>query len=309
MEGRYEITVSDLNPSVDTTWADMNTALTDWTCETSLVSSYFESMANHQGVKKHYQKTETKNQAVSYFANPKIQSTFFRDMNIHRALTLTLNAKCTNSKMKNNQMTSIEIVEYQWHCSFSKLPKKIGHYLKSDCEVPQSKSSSFKIDPFLNMRLQEKKLIAKVKLKEIKEVFTHDLCQGKNLKHRKIIKFSQGLQGSFAEDDFTLTVFIEGYKKPVQIRSQSGIYNDEIALCRQDDRIKVYVSAKEEDPIWDDHYQVLKGSSASVFLSTVYKNEQTAKINFIRDNSWDRTFTDYKQQVKLEILSAPIFNP
>jgi hypothetical protein len=197
---------------------------------------------------------------------------------------------------------STDTIDISWSCQFKKLPGQIGKKVTSDCT--QSGSSGEGYHYRLADEMKQLKFKADLQLLERTESYTVDLCKGRDLKSRKIITLSQGLQGLPAENEFLVTIEIPGLNRPIKIKSANGILDQEIAICRDGD-IRVTLNAVEKDVIWDDIYSC-EGKSNEVVLNAKEKSKRIAKINFKRDNLWDKIMLDGVQQVKLEIREAPV---
>lgn len=277
--------------------------LKGWTCTSGTHVGYQEELTNHKGVRRMYNRS----------VKGSFGSTEFRkDMRITSAVTTTISENCTRTvKEKVHSHDGImvdqdktETMTYNWDCTFTKFPQKANQTISTTCDAAKSGTGAFTIDQQLTAMMREKKIRADITMKKRYESYTVDLCKGKNLKDRKIIKLTQGLDSLIFENDFVISLEIDGVSAPIKLKNNNGVLNDEIAICRPGS-VQIKVTAVEEDPIYDDIYSCAKGSN-TVILNSKSWGENSATIAFKRDNFWDKLFLDKVQEIKLEIRESPI---
>jgi len=316
-EGVIEIRVKAENG-----WGEIATYLAGWTCSAASTVNYQEKLADHTGEYKFVDRISKNQYLFSFLNRPEVKMNFRKDMSVTSKVIAQISESCTrtvveekerlvcatgniNCHMEKYEENKTETMYLDWNCSFKTFPKNEREVVKTTCTADPFSVNSALYKEVLAAAFAKKKISASMTLKKRYESFAVDLCKGKNLEKRKVIKLTQGIDGLWLENDFVVMVKIAGMKKTIQLKKDNGVFNDEIAICRDED-IKLTVSAIEEDLIWDDIYSCSDGSCDTVTLSTKDSKKASAKIKFIRNNKWDKLFLDKKQEIKLEIREAPI---
>ncbi len=297
----------------------ISNAFAGWECSSSSRISYQEKLPDHRGGLEYVNRDSAVINGRSVFENPSVKMEFKKDMNESSRIVAKITESCSKTVYNyNTDLSEVKTKSMTWACTFNEFPNQIGSITRSSCaaETRSQRSSDYNVtpDPFeilineleRNMDASRNSTFrAELKLVAKEEEFVANLCQGSDLSKRKIIKITQGLDSFSGEDDFVISINIRGLPQPIKLYRKSGILNEEIAICT-DENINISVSALEQDIIWDDIYNCLDGDSSSVNLSLRTPGANTQYLRFNRPGLWSQFFLDKEQQMKLEIRASPV---
>jgi hypothetical protein len=296
-EGVFDVRITEQDNG-----GDASMLIKGWTCISDSSVGYQEELVNHKGVRGMHNR-----RVKGSFASTE----FRKDMRVTSAVTSRISENCTRTvkHWQNDpegrlvQVDVQEVMTFNWDCTFTKFPQKAGHTVSTTCQAAKSGTGALDVDRYVTAAMRQKKIHADITLKKRYESYAVDLCKGKNLKNRKVIKLTQGLDSLMFENDFVIKLEIAGVNTPVTLRNDDGVLNDEIIIC-QSGPIQIKVSAVEEDPIYDDIYSCAKGSSIISLNAKSWDNSAT--VAFKRDNFWDKLFLDKTQEIRFEIRESPV---
>lgn len=316
--------VMTVSVSATSDWARKASFMANWSCSSTTELTYQENLANHKGEYKYIDRQSKSTYGWSFFSKPNISMEFRKDMSVDSDVIAKLIERCsreiesysweevcdkdsngnkTNCRRERVKQIDTERAEFSWKCNFSDFPQKEGEVMKIGCE-PEVSTLSASLSAHMFSIFSERPIQGEMRLNKRYESFTKDLCEGKGLAYRKVIKLTQGLDGLWLENDFRVYVYIEHVSGNITLKNESGVLNDEIAICRVNPNIKIRLEAKELDPVWDDIYKPVKGTSDTLILNS--QTNPVGTLSFIRNSKWDKMLLDKKQEIKLQIREAPI---
>ncbi|MBT8495771.1 MAG: hypothetical protein KJO07_22180 [Deltaproteobacteria bacterium] len=261
----YEATLSVSSEPTNT----ILTAMTGWVCSTTASMQYSEVQLDHQGRPKRL--SHEQDSSFGWYDVADVKMPFTRNLdNRDPELDVSVTHTCSRTKLEacptesdpNAQCPKTESFVIGWDCE-QPLPGRQGEILTRQCERRSSFwpfIDGFSWAPFF----RDLEIESSVELINNRSSFDYDNCTASNGKPF-YLRLSQGVGGNWGEDDFVLTVEIDG-KPEVVTPSKSGLYSLAIAYCPPDDRdtITVNLSAVEDDLFWDDEYTADPGSTDMV---------------------------------------------
>lgn len=292
-------------------WAEAVTFLAGYSCSSSSSLTFSEVLLNYAGKPKRQAQTKDWSYNWSTFLQPESRMTMSIVQNGYAQspqLTVNLNETCTksyscdktteecddngrNCRSVTRSETCTDTKFLQWSCDFTSFPEQVGSSQQLRCQ-PQGWATW--LHPLAH-HARQKEVLARVKLHQVNEKLTYDLCPGQTETYTLV--FEQGLSGYWAENDFVLIVGIDGHEYP--IKSKSGSFAHDIRVCGNRRGLDLKLRAIEEDYFWDDNYTPVH-QLTNVTLVHGFETEETLK----RRALWSGVFIARDSRIRIRVING-----
>lgn len=259
-QGTLETSSSDIN--------DLFFLANGWICTTMGSLRYSEVQLDHRGNAKRL--VQDGSSALGLFGDSTTTLRMTRNLNrssprlkmsVHHGCSKTTYVPCPTKEDPKKLCPETESFSILWNCAMSDLPAGPNDVVTQKCE---SSTGLLGLPLILGVSweafLANVEVHASIKYVSDRFLFDYNDCTADS-GEPFYLHISQGVGGHVGENDFVLTVSIDG--KPItQFPSRSGLYTLALAYCPPDDRetIEVNLTAIEDDVLWDDHYLPREGS-------------------------------------------------
>lgn len=300
-----------------------------WDCSTYAKTSYSEVMLDHRGDYKRVEQSAKADYKYStlWQGQPAYQSTVQRSFNNEAPqLLVSVQERCSKSKTVieletktrqvytgqdangNSQYRTETYTEpvskiktvyanQYWNCRFHQMPEHVGDSLDMACESERSfpwmsgDTMHFTTDTLLLNFINDKDISVNLNLYSENENFIKLNTESSVNSEQFVFKVYQGLRGSFGEDDFKITISVDGASKTIS--SSHGLINEDFVYFAPEGTSKINVNAKaiEEDLIFDDEYETFTSAS-------LYKGTTTERTILLSRGS-------YHSNLKVKMIKSP----
>lgn len=204
-----------------------------------------------------------------------------------------------NCKQVSESVHTTDSLTVEWDCPPMNESNEVKCNLNNKRSNYDDNSDAWKdhgVDDLFE-EVKKKNVFVSSKLVSRQDSVTFDLCHGKNLQHRKIIKLSRGITPGAGENDFVISMNLLGYNKPLVFKKTNGIFEEEIAVCTPGN-ISFSMNMIEDDLFFDDVYEC--EGNKNVTLSTKIPAQSKSSLKFKR-KGW---FGDSHHTINMEIRDA-----